>query len=306
MMPQRVIICEVAPRDGLQIEKKLLSTPEKVRLIEAICEADVPKVEVTSFVNPKLVPQMADAEELITSLPRFARTKFVALVPNARGLERALKCAVDEVKLVVSASESHNRANVRMSVEDSLRNVATIMTEAQGSGVKVIGGLGTAFGCPFEGKVPARRVLAIMARYVDLGIRDVHLADTTGMANPLQVASLVDDIRVEWPHLHIILHFHNTRGAGMANVLAGLQAGVDEFEGSIGGIGGCPFAPGASGNVCTEDMVHMLHEMGIETGIDLDRLIASARLAEGLLEHSLPGQVMKAGKNSDCPAAPVA
>jgi len=298
MMPERVIICEVAPRDGLQIENKLLTTPEKVRLIEAICGAGVPKVEVTSFVNRKMVPQMADAEELMADLPRFPRTRFAALIPNAKGLERALKCAVDEVKLVVSASESHNRANVRMSVEDSLKNVATIMREAQGSGVKVIGGLATAFGCPFEGRVPAERVSAILARYVDLGIEDVLLADTTGMANPLQVESLVKDIRVKWPRLHLILHFHNTRGAGMANVLAGLQAGVSEFEGSIGGIGGCPFAPGASGNVCTEDMVHMLHEMGIETGIDLDRLIAAARLAEGLLEHSLPGQVMKAGNSA--------
>ncbi len=299
MLPQKVTICEVAARDGLQIEKKLLTTAEKVRLIEAICQAGVAKVEVTSFVNPKVVPQMADAEALLAGLPRYGQTKFVALVPNVKGLERALKCAVDEVKLVVSASESHNRANVRMSVDDSLQNVATIMKEAAGTGVTVIGGLGTSFGCPFEGKVPAARVVDIVGRYVDLGIENVHLADTTGMANPLQVERLVNAIKAKWPHLHLILHFHNTRGAGMANVLAGLQAGVDEFEGSVGGIGGCPFAPGASGNVCTEDMVHMLHEMGIATGIDLDKLIAAAKLAEDILEHPLPGQVMKAGKNSD-------
>ena len=301
---ERVIICEVAARDGLQIEKKILETADKVRMIEAICQSGVPKVEVTSFVNPKVVPQMADAEQLLTSLPRFERTKFVALIPNVKGLERALKCTVDEVKLVVSASESHNRANVRMSIEDSLKNVAIIMKEAEGTGVKVIGGLGTSYGCPFEGKVPTQRVLDIVARYIDLGIENVHLADTTGMANPLQVQSLVNNLKVKWPNLHLILHFHNTRGTGMANVLAGLYAGVNEFEGSIGGIGGCPFAPGASGNVCTEDMVHMLHEMGIETGIDLDKLLGAAKLAEDILEHPLPGQVMKAGKSCDLHALP--
>ena len=298
-LPQRVTVSEVAPRDGLQIEKKLLTTAEKVALIEAICRSGVPKVEVASFVDPRLVPQMAGAEVLIRNLPRFPGTRFSVLIPNIRGLERALKCGVREVKLVVSASESHNRANVRMSVADSLANIAAIMRDAAGGGVRVTGGLGTAFGCPFEGRVPVDKVLGIIGRMVDLGLRDVLLADTTGMANPLQVEGLVWNIRERWPGLHLILHLHNTRGSGMANVLAGLQAGVDEFEGSAGGIGGCPFAPGASGNVCTEDMVHMFHEMGIRTGIDLDRLIAAARLAGDLLDHPLPGQVMKAGKNSD-------
>ncbi len=225
-------------------------------------------------------------------------------MPNARGAERALGADVDEMVLVVSVSETHNRANVRRTVAQSFAGFAEVFDVVRGSGKAVTGALATSFGCPFEGVVPEQQVLDGVARYVDLGVSGVTLADTTGMANPRQVEALVRRVRERWPDLELALHFHNTRGMGLANVLAGLAAGVVRYEGCLGGLGGCPFAPGATGNICTEDLVHMLHCMGYATGVDLDALLAASRRLGEIVGHDLPGQVVKAGKASDLHPAP--
>jgi hydroxymethylglutaryl-CoA lyase len=229
---------------------------------------------------------------------------YVALVPNARGAERALGADVDEIVLVVSVSETHNRANVRRSVTDSFAGFREVFDVIRGNRQSVAGALATSFGCPFEGVIPEQQVLDGVARYVDLGVDSVTLADTTGMANPRQVEALVRRVRQRWPELALALHFHNTRGMGLANVVAGLAAGVTHYEACLGGLGGCPFAPGATGNICTEDLVHMLQSMGYDTGVDLDALLAASRRLGEIVGHELPGQVVKAGKSTDLHPAP--
>lgn len=298
-LPESVTIGEVGPRDGLQIEREFVPTEKKVRLINALIATGLRKIEVSSFVHPKVVPQLQDAEEVFASIDRPPGIKYAAFIPNVKGAERAMRCGVNELKTGAAASETFNQLNVRMSTEDSLRNVKEIAEAAKGTDCEVIGGIGTAFGCPYEGVIPEQRVLSIIEHYIQLGVSAIHLADTTGMANPWQIQRLVGRIKSQWPKVHMILHLHNTRGAGLANALAGLDAGVTEFEGSIGGLGGCPFAPRAVGNICTEDFVHMLHEMGIRTGVDLDGLLDAAKLAEQILGRTLPGMVMKAGKTCE-------
>lgn len=296
--PKCVKICEVVGRDGFQNEKDFIRTEDKIRIIDSLAETGLWKIEATSFVHPKAVPQLRDAEEVMTAIKRKAGVIYTCLVPNIKGAERALGCSVDELNVVISASGTHNLKNVGMPVEKSLENMREIVSLARQERVPVNGSVGTAFGCPFEGVISRGRTLEMVDRYLDMGVNSITLADTTGMANPGQVYELLTDFKTRWPKVPVALHFHNTRGMGLANVLAGMQAGVDIYDASLGGLGGCPFAPGATGNICTEDMVHMLYEMGINTGIDLDMLIDVSRGLEAIVGRTLPGQVIKAGRTS--------
>ncbi len=287
-------IHEVCVRDGFQIEPVFVPTERKIELVNALSRSGVAKIEVTSFSSPKAIPALADAEDVMRGIDRVEGVEYAALVPNVRGAERALACGVDELNLVMSASASHSQANLRMTREQSLAQFASIVDAAAGQAA-INASLSTAFGCPFDGEVPADEVLGWVARLVDLGINRIALCDTTGMANPAQVQRLFHAVIERWPDVTFTAHFHDTRAMGLANALAALNTGVTHFDASLGGLGGCPFAPGASGNVCTEDMVHMFEAMGRHTGVDLDRLLTLARQLPDLVGHPVPGQVMKAG-----------
>jgi hydroxymethylglutaryl-CoA lyase len=302
-LPSAVEMVEVGPRDGLQIIQEFVPTEKKIRLIDALFASGLRRMEVTSFVHPKFVPQLKDASEVLAGIAREGRV-CMAMVPNLKGAERAVEAKVDMLDVIVSASESHNMSNVRRSIEESLDGFVPIFDLASRAGISARASLATSFGCPFEGHVPVSQVIKVSRRLRDLGVMEIALCDTTGMANPVQVREVVRSCLDEIPELQWAAHFHNTRGAGSANLLAALMEGVTIFDASIAGLGGCPFAPGATGNVPTEDMVHMLHEMGIETGIDLPALISAARLAEEIIGETLPGQVMKAGRTCDLHALP--
>lgn len=300
-----IVVQEVAPRDGLQIEPTWVPTDEKVRLIDAFSDLGFSRIEVSSFVSPKAVPALRDAAEVFARIKRRPGIIYVALVPNLRGANDALAAGADELNLVMSASQTHNLANMRMTGEASFAGFQTIAALPRGK-VLLNGSIATSFGCPFEGPQPEARVLDLMRSYLDLGAEGVTLADTTGMANPRQVRALVDKaLKLVTPDM-LTLHFHNTRGLGLANVLAAYDAGARRFDSALGGLGGCPFAPGATGNICTEDLVNMCDEMGIATGLDLAVLIQLARSLPPLLGHDVAGQVMKAGRNCDLHPAPVA
>jgi len=290
----RVAVTEVGTRDGFQAEERFIETAQKAGIIDAMIGAGVRHIEATSFVSPRAVPQLADAHEMLSRLTRRREAHIAALVPNARGAERALGAGVDEAVCFVSASETHNRANLNASIDESLANVAEVAAIVAGK-VKTRGAVACAFGCPFEGDVPVAAVMRVIDRYVDLGFDALGLGDTTGMATPPTVARLVEAVRRRHPQLPLALHFHNTRGIGLANVMVGLDLGIREFESSIAGLGGCPFAPGATGNICTEDLVYLLEESGFDTGIDLAALVEVARRVESVIGRPLPGQVMKAG-----------
>jgi hydroxymethylglutaryl-CoA lyase len=294
--PERVTICEVGPRDGFQIEPEWIPTELKVDAIDRLSDAGLPRIEVTSFVHPKVVPQMRDAEEVMARIRRRPGTVYAALVPNDKGAVRAADAGVDQIHTVVSASESHNLANVNMTIAESLVKLEAVMRVAERAKLAVVSAISTSFGCPFEGDVPLARLERVVAALVDMGVRAIGLADTTGMANPRQVGRVLEHLRPRFPGIEWILHTHDTRAMAIPNILAAMECGVTRFDSSIGGLGGCPFAPGASGNVCTEDLVHCLHAMGIETGVDLDRLIAAARRVQEIVGRALPGQVLKAGK----------
>lgn len=296
---RKVEVTEVGPRDGLQAEKRMIPAAEKIALINRLIDAGVPRIEATSFVSPKAVPQLADAAEVMAGIDRSKGAIIAALVPNGRGAIRAAECAVDEMVVFVSASESHNKKNVNRGVEESLKGFEEVARIAGDAGIPVHGAIATAFGCPFEGNVPASQLAMIAGRFQDMGFVGMTFGDTTGMATPPTVRAGVAAVREAAPKLTMGLHFHNTRGIGLANVMAGLDEGIDKYESSFGGTGGCPFAPGATGNICTEDLVYLLHEMGIETGIDLRKLMAIACDVEKVVGHDLPGQVMKAGQRLD-------
>lgn len=293
----RIYIQEVSVRDGFQIEPEFIPTEQKIALINALSRTGVAKIEVTSFTSPKAIPALADAEAVMCRIDRVPGVQYAALVPNARGAERALSCQVDEVNVVMSASRSHNLANLRMTPEQSLQQFSEIARLVDGKAF-LNASLSTAFGCPFDGDVPLSRVLELVERFVDLGIEGVTLCDTTGVGNPRQVMEICQALRDRWPAMTFTAHFHNTRGMGLANALAALQAGIDRFDASLGGLGGCPFAPGASGNVCTEDLVHMFNAMGYDTRVDLDGLLDVARLLPEIVKHDVPGQVLKAGPST--------
>ncbi len=297
-LPARVTMREVGTRDGIQSLGAFVPTEQKIEMANRLATTGLTRIEVTSFMSPKAVPQMADAEQVMAGLVRVPGVSWEPLVPNVRGTERALATNPDKVQVVLAASDTFNLKNIRMTIKDSLRSIGEIMPLAQAAGVPVIAAIATSFGCPFEGEVPEDRLLGIIGRLLELGAQEVSIADTTGMANPLQVERIMSRVLDRWPRVPFGLHFHNTRGMGLANVLAGLHAGVTTYDGSVGGIGGCPFAPKATGNVSTEDVVHMLHEMGVQTGIDLDALIGCAVRMSEILGNELPGQVMKAGPRS--------
>ena len=292
---RQVAVTEVAPRDGLQSEKAFVPTEDKIRLVESLIAAGIRSVELTSFVSPRAVPQMRDAAELVRHFRGRDGIRFSALVPNLRGAEAAIEAGIDAVVMFASASESHNQKNVNRSRADSMAGFHEIARLAQGSGVALHGAIATAFGCPFEGDVPVGQLVEQAMRYRDLGISRITLGDTTGMATPGNVLPALDALRKAVPDVGIALHFHNTRGVGLACAYAGLLHGIRDFEASVGGIGGCPFVPRATGNIATEDFVYLCEESGFPTGIDLGRLIEAARTAERILGRELPGQVMKAG-----------
>jgi hydroxymethylglutaryl-CoA lyase len=285
----------VGPRDGLQNEEKILSTAEKLQLIDALGATGLTEIEVGAFVRPQNVPQMADTAEVFAGLRRRPGVIYSAIAPNVVGARRAVAAGADAVQVFLSATESHNRSNVNMSVEQSLANVADMGEVVCSAGIPFDAVLSVAFGCPFEGHVPIERVLELCGRLLDLGAERLTLGDTTGMAHPVLVRQVVLAFRERFPRQPLRLHLHSARGAGLANILAALEVGVAEFDSSIGGIGGCPFAPGAPGNLCTEDLTHMLHEMGIATGLDLPALMDAALLLERMLGHVVPGQTIKAG-----------
>lgn len=293
--PSKVVITEVGPRDGLQAECRFVPTEKKIKFINELIDAGVRRMEFSSFVSPRAVPQLADVLEVLNGIDRSRGCTLAALVPNAKGAARAAEAGVDEMIVFVSASESHNQKNVNRSVDESLAGFAEVAKIADAAGIPVQGAIATSFGCPFEGNVPAEQLGYIAKHFVELGFTGVVLGDTTGMATPPLVQRNVRYLQDKFPTLPIGLHFHNTRGIGLVNVIAGLDEGIDHYDSSFGGAGGCPFAPKATGNICTEDLVYLLNEMGIETGIDLDKLIKIAAEVEEAVGHDLPGQVMKAG-----------
>ena len=293
-LPAWISLREVGPRDGLQNEDPI-PTDAKVRLVDALSQTGVGRIEAVSFVHPKAIPQMADADEVWARITRNPTVRYSALVPNLRGAERALDRGFTEIEVVVSASDTHNRRNVNRSTDESLDDIARIVAlgHARGATCEVI--VSTAYGCPYEGDVPVERVLWVVDRAIRAGADSVSYGDTTGMGTPTRVTRLVGETRSAHPELQLGLHFHNTRGTGLANVLAALELGVTDFDASVGGLGGCPYAPGATGNVCTEDLVHMVEDMGVDTGVDLEAMLEAARLAEELVGHTLPSQVLRAG-----------
>ena len=295
-LPPRVTICEVGTRDGFQIEPEFIPTDQKVEVVDRLSDAGVPRIEVTSFVHPKVVPALRDAEEVMARIKRRSGTRYAALVPNEKGAVRALDAGVDAIHTVVSASESHNLANVNMTIAESIAKLRAVMQVAERAKVHVGCGISTSFGCPFEGAVPIARLESVVRRLVDIGARAIGLADTTGMANPRQVGEVLGHLMPRFPGIEWTLHTHDTRAMAIPNLLAAMECGVTHFDSSIGGLGGCPFAPGASGNVCSEDLVHCLHAMGVETGIDLDRLVAVSRRVQEIIGRTLPGQIVKAGQ----------
>ncbi|MEX3810627.1 hydroxymethylglutaryl-CoA lyase [Paraburkholderia sp. BR13439] len=300
----QLIVQEVAPRDGLQIEPTWVETADKVALIDGLSTCGFTRIEAGSFVSPKAIPALRDGEAVFQRIERQPGVIYVALVPNLKGAERALSARADELNLVMSASQTHNRANMRMSCESSLAAFDDIVRRALAAGVRLNATVATAFGCPFEGRIDEDRVIGIVDAYREMGIEGITLADTTGMANPRQVARLVARVLETLPATALTLHFHNTRGLGIANVLAAYETGARRFDAALGGLGGCPFAPGASGNICTEDLVNLCDEMGIPTGIDLPKLLALSRGLPALLGHDVPGQVAKAGRNCDLHPVP--
>jgi hydroxymethylglutaryl-CoA lyase len=293
-LPQRISLREVGPRDGLQNEAPV-PTESKVALIDALSQTGVGRIEAVSFVHPKAIPSMADAAEVWSAVEKSPSVRYSALVPNLRGAQRALDAGFREIEVVVSASDTHNRKNVNRSTEESLDDIATLLAAAHDADATCQVIVSTAFGCPYEGEVPVSRVLEVARRALADGADGISYGDTTGMATPGRVTALVGETRMRFPDADLNLHFHNTRGTGLANVLAALQLGVVDYDASVGGLGGCPYAPGATGNVCTEDLVHMVEDMGVDTGVDLGALLEAAREAERLVGRTLPSQVLRAG-----------
>jgi isopropylmalate/homocitrate/citramalate synthase len=293
--PKRVTICEVGPRDGLQNEAQTVSAADKVRYVEMLVDAGVPAIEVTSFVSPVAVPQMADADEVFPAIRKREGVRYIALVPNQRGLDRALACGVREIAVFTAASDTFAQRNIRMSIEDSLNVFRIVIARAHADGMQVRASVSTAFGCPFEGDVPAANVVRLAQQLLDLGADTLSIADTIGVATPNQVIEVVSGLLDAGIALDRFgLHFHDTRGTALANVMAGLQLGVHEYDSSAGGLGGCPFAPGATGNVATEDVLYLLNGMGIATGIDLAKLRDASRFIDGVLHGRVVSRAYRA------------
>lgn len=295
---KRLYIQEVAPRDGFQNEKQFIETDEKIALVDRLSGCGYAKIEVTSFTSPKAIPALRDAEEVMSRIRRNPAVIYTVLVPNVRGAERAAACDVDEVNLVMSVSETHNRSNMRMTREQSFSQLSEIIRMLRGGRTRVNVSLSTAFGCPMEGDIDEAFMFDLMDRFAEQGIASLTLCDTTGMAYPSQVSSIATRARQRFGGLELTMHFHNTRGMALANTLVSLEAGIDRFDASLGGLGGCPYAPGASGNVCTEELVHMLDLMGYDTGVSMEGILSAGALLPGLIGHDTPSQIQKAGLRS--------
>ncbi len=293
-LPERVTIYEVGPRDGLQNEARQVPTPEKIRFIDALVEAGLHNIEITSFVSPKWIPQLADAAEVARSVRRPAGVRMSALVPNRRGLDNAMAGGMKEIAVFLSASETHNKKNVNKTIAETLNAFDEVISPARAAGLKVRAYVSTVFGCPYEGEVDPRAVLSLSARLLDMGVYQISLGDTIGVANPRQVEDVLGQVLAAHPADAIAVHFHDTQGTALANCLVSLTMGIRTIDSAAGGLGGCPYAPGAAGNLATEDLVSMLHAMGIQTGVDLDRLVDASRLATSFVGHDLPSKYLKA------------
>jgi hydroxymethylglutaryl-CoA lyase len=293
-LPARVTVVEVGPRDGLQNEGRTLGPAERARFVALLADAGLPAIEAGAFVHPERVPQMAGTDEMFAALARRPGTRYSALVPNVKGLERAARAGVTEIAVFAAASDTFSRRNINQSIDESLRTYAAVCREAAARSMRVRGYLSTCFGCPYEGPVPAARVAELSEAMIELGVFEVAVSDTIGVAHPGLVWDVLDAVARRIPRGRIALHFHDTRGTGLVNVLAGLEAGITTFDASCGGLGGCPFAPGASGNLATDDLVYLLDGLGIDTGISLDGVMAASLSIEALVGHPLPSRVLAA------------
>ncbi len=302
-LPESLRLVEVGPRDGFQMESRFIPTELKVETIDRLARSGVREIEAVSFVHPRVIPQMADAAEVMARIERRPGVRYIALVPNLRGAERALEAGVDAIRLVVCVTETYNQRNVGLSVEESAADFGQIVELAGGEGVPVSAVLGATFGCPFEGKVQDERVLSVASRFVDLGSAELGLADSAGLGQPLQIRRILRKVRAAFPETPLWAHLHDTRGFGIANAYAAMQEGIDTFDTSLGGLGGCPIMRGATGNIATEDLVYLCREMGIETGVSLDGVRDSSRRLEDFLERSLPSLVLRAGTHEELVAS---
>lgn len=296
--PKRVTVVEVGPRDGLQNEASIVRAADKIAFIDMLSAAGHSAIEVSAFVSPKWVPQMGDAAEVFSGITRRPGVRYSALVPNRAGLDRAMAAGVSEVDIFAAASETFSRRNINQSIDQSLNTYAAVCADAAAAGVRVRGYLSACFGCPFEGAVDPSRVAGVAVRLLSLGVYQVSISDTIGVAHPGQVPVVLDAVTREIPLGHVALHFHDTRGMALANVLAGLDYGVATFDSSAGGLGGCPFAPGAAGNLATEDLIYMLDGLGIETGVSLPASVESSWFIESRLGHGLPSRYLQAIRQS--------
>ncbi|MDY7232848.1 hydroxymethylglutaryl-CoA lyase [Hyalangium rubrum] len=293
-LPRKVDVYEVGPRDGLQNELRTLPTRDKARLIEALVASGEKRIEVTSFVSPKWIPQLADAEELLRLVGRKEGVVFSALVPNLKGLQRAREAGLQEAAIFISASEAHSKKNINKTIAEAIESSREVVTAATQAGMRVRGYLSTVWGCPYEGHVPVERVVDVCRKLVDMGIYQLSLGDTIGVGTPRQTEEILSGLLKYIPVEKLALHMHDTRGTALANALVGLSAGVTTFDASIGGLGGCPYAPGAAGNLATEDAVFMFHGMGVETGINMDKLVEAGELAQELIGRKLAGKFLQA------------
>jgi hydroxymethylglutaryl-CoA lyase len=298
-----VKIVEVGPRDGLQNEKVTIPTQAKVDYITALGDAGLRVIEAGAFVSPKWVPQMADSAEVYRDIPKDPGVDYPVLVPNMSGLRRALEVGVKSIAIFTAASETFNQRNINMTIDQSFENYAPVVARAREEGMRVRGYVSTAFGCPYEGDVPPEKVLEVCARLLDLGCREVSVGDTIGVGTPMQVQGVIGVLLQVIPATKLAMHFHDTRGTALANTLAALEMGIATFDASSGGLGGCPYAPGASGNMATEDLVYMLDRMGIETGVNLDRLVAAASIIAPYLDHPLPGKYLQSCTRQRAPVS---
>jgi hydroxymethylglutaryl-CoA lyase len=298
-LPSKVTICEVGLRDGLQNETRILQTSEKLELVNELIVAGFKVIELGSFMSPKAVPQMADTDELFLHLNQIDGVELRALIANKKGVERAINCGCSKVKLNVSASRGHNLANLNKTPEESVANFEESVSLAVQNGIEVSGSISMPFGSPWEGDIPLESVQSIVEAYLKVGITEISLSDASGMAVPTQVYSMCSNMQELYPQVKWWLHFHNTRGMAMANILAAMQAGITQFDSSFAGLGGCPFVPGAAGNVSSEDVVHMMDEMGIETSIDVVRLMELARKVREMVGHDTDSYLLKAGRSKD-------
>ena len=294
--PRPVEVVEVGPRDGLQNERVRISTGTKVRYVEALARAGVRRIEVSSFVHPHVIPQLADAEEVFHQLHREPGVRYSALVPNLRGLERARDAHVEDVAVFTAASDTFVRKNIRMTLRESLEHFGPVAAQARAAGMRVRGYVSTVFGCPYEGTIRPQQGIEIAAELFAMGCYEVSIGDTIGVATPGDVHRWLEEAARSLPMHQLALHFHDTRGTALANVMVGLEHGISVYDGASGGLGGCPFAPGASGNLATEDLVFALHGMGCETGIDLAKLVAATSVIAAEIDHMLPGRYYRAAR----------